>query len=77
MIEVVHYKNRFGKDFVGVLEYDKTIAVHTPAGKQYAMRYAAGLEKPFYPVPVVYDSTIHEDGLTRIWAIVMRIFLHD
>lgn len=75
MIEVVHFRNRFGKYIVGVLEYDKNVCVNTPSGKEYAQRYAAGLEKPYYPVPVVYDSTIEESSSLRLWAVIIRLLV--
>jgi hypothetical protein len=51
MIEVIHFQNRYGKTMVGVIGVKET----TPAGYEYAQRYAAGLEEPFYPVPACYS----------------------
>lgn len=67
MIEVIHFRNRFGKHMCGVLETDSTIPESYP-GNEYAKRYAAGLEAPFYPVPVPYSYTMaHKDTLNRMW----------
>lgn len=52
MIEVIHFRNRFGKQMCGVLETDSTIPESYP-GNEYAKRYAAGLEAPFYPLPAI------------------------
>lgn len=68
MIEVIHFRNRFGKHMCGVLEVDRHLMSETPAGAEYAKRYAAGLEAPFYPVPVPYSYTMaHKDTLNRMW----------
>lgn len=53
MIEVIHFKNRFDKQMVGVISTDPLLMSETPIGELYAKRYAAGLEKPFYPVPAI------------------------
>lgn len=70
MIEVVHFKNRFGKS-VGVVFMDCTRFV-TPVQKEFEQRYAIGLEKPYYPVPALqFAFTSHKMcDATCIW--VMR-----
>jgi len=51
MIEIIHYVNRWGKQEVAVVGIPGQYA--TPAGKQYARRYAAGELPPYYPVPAI------------------------
>ena len=56
MMEVIHFKNRYGINKVAVIADDDTaLMAATPIGREYAERYAAGLIKPFYPVPVTMD----------------------
>ncbi len=51
MIEIIHYVNRWGKQENAVTGIAGQYS--TPAGKQYARRYAAGEIKPYYPVPAI------------------------
>lgn len=57
MIEIVHFKNRYGRHLVGVF-LPTAGKPATPAGYEYAQRYAAGIEKPFYKLPAVYDPAM-------------------
>lgn len=75
MIEVIHFQNRFGKSMVCVIQPDDTLMMATPIGKDYALRYAAGLEKPFYPVPVVYDPIYEMPPRARVFVYVIRFIL--
>ena len=64
MIKVIHFRNRFGKDMVGVIG----VKAHTPSALEYEQKYAAGIEEPFYPLPVPYSYTMaHEHTLNRMW----------
>lgn len=55
MIEVIHFQNRFGKQMVAVIGWKRSC---TPDEKNYEQRYAAGLEKPYYQLPVQYDPAV-------------------
>lgn len=57
MIEVVHFRNRYGKQMVGVFNDVGAI----PTAKSYADRYAAGLEKPYYPLPAIPLQVVWPD----------------
>lgn len=69
MIEILHFKNRFGKAVVAV--FIDVNVYHAPAAREYAQRYAAGLEKPYYPVPVCIE---HSPETMRLVTIIYHIF---
>lgn len=62
MTEVIHYKNRFGKQMVVVDEVDQPH--RSPEGNRYARRYAAGEIKPYYWLPAIpYVAIICHDAV--------------
>lgn len=58
MIEIVHFKNRYGKAMAAVFDLGRNTVWYSPASKEYAERYAAGLERPYYPLPAVATNYV-------------------
>lgn len=80
MIEIVHFRNRYGKPMVGVFSPEINNMAASPAGVEYAQRYAAGLEKPFYPLPALHDAGLQAwpDILDHMWLLAFDwIASHD
>lgn len=58
MIEVVHFRRRDGKHMVGVLRTQSSLRGPLIGEREYAERYAVGLEPAFYnlPAPLGYNE---------------------